>query len=990
MSGFLGGGKTQITTYSGLQVQSTSSCLPVPICYGCNILTPNVVWYNNFQQHNASGKGGGKGGGSRSYTYSASIIMALCEGTISGIGNVWTGSVTPVTLSKVGLSLAQGTMSQAAWSYAASAYPAQALAYPGTAYLYAQNFNLGPSASVGSNSFEVFAPLYQSGCNGIDADPALVIQDFLTNPRYGCGFPASSIDTASLLGASGDASFQTYCWTIGIAISPFLNMQEKASSILSRWLQITNSTAVWTGGVLKFLPYGDQAVTGNGRTWSPNLTPLFDLSDEDFVADSGADPLTIQRSDPFAAYNQQSIEIQARNDIYTTGPVQAFDQSAIDRFGPRIGSSVTAHEICDLNVAQTAVQLILQRGLYVRNTYTFKLSQEFCLLDPMDLVTLTDAALGMNKTVVRITDIDEDDSGILAVTAEEFPQGVATATLYPTQTKTNGAPNSGVAPGSVNAPVIFEPPGQLTHDLEIWAAVSGANPATWGGCHVWASFDGTSYERLPGQINAPARMGALTAALPACSINVSAPTIDATNTLAVSLAESAGQLYSGTNTDAQNGVTLCYVGGEFLAYATATLTGANAYTLSYLVRGLHGSQNSIAAHANGAPFVFCDSSLFQYAYQQVQIGSTVYLKFTSFNIFGTSEESLADVTAYSHVLSGTPAPSLLTGVSATLSLAPNGISQILTASWGGDPLAQAYLADYSPDGAAWTNVYSGPGTALSVGGIGPYTIYFRVYGVSANGLYGPSSVISVANASPIGTTQNILVTYDSLAPTILESLHLDSIQNFDDATITALGNELTQQTQSTTLTSRTAAALAAVTVAQQAITSVAGSFAQYQTEVSAQFGGTNANLATAEATLAAQASTLSALSASVTTVAAQTAAGTANGSISFVAQSSLGSGVSAAFDVNVSATGPGGTFYDAGLSMEVLSSGSSRVVVTAAQFWVFNSVTKTAVFGTNSDGTLSLQGVTKVASSIVSSATTSGGQPVMSLDFVNGIINWYA
>ncbi|HEY1311464.1 MAG TPA: phage tail protein, partial [Pseudolabrys sp.] len=832
--------------------------------------------------------------------------------------------------------------------------------------------------------------LYQSGCNGVDADPALVIQDFLTNARYGCGFPSSSINTASLLGASGDASFQTYCWAAGIAISPFLNMQEKASSILSRWLQITNATAVWTGGELKFLPYGDTSITGNGRTWNPYDTPLFDLSDEDYVADSSADPITIQRTDPFAAYNQQSIEIQSRGDNYATGPVQAFDQSAIDRFGPRIGSTVTAHEICDLNVARASVQLILQRGLYIRNTYSFKLSAEFCLLDPMDLVTLTDPALGLNKTVVRITDIEEDDDGGLTVTAEEFPAGVATATLYPTQSKTSGAPNSSVAPGSVNAPVIFEPPGRLTHDLEIWAAVSGATPANWGGCHVWASFDGSSYAQV-GTINSPARMGVLTANLPACAISATAPTIDTTDTLSVSLAESAGQLYSGTATDAQNGVTLCYVNGEFLAYETATLTGANAYNLSYLVRGLHGSQNSIAAHASGSSFVYCDSAIFKYAYQQVQIGSTVYLKFTSFNIFGTSEESLAAVTAYSHVLSGTPAPSTLTGVSATLALAPNGISQILSASWSPDPLAQSYLADYSTTGAApWTNIYAGPGTALSVGGIGPYTIYFRVYGVSANGIYGPYSVVTVANASPIGSTQNILVTYDSLAPTIVESLHLDSIQNFDDQTIAALGAELTQQTQSAKLQAQTQAALAGVTITQQAITSFAGAFAQYQTTVSAQFGATNANLATAQNTLVAQASTLSALSAAVTSVSAATAAGTANGQITFVAQSSLGSGVSAAYDINVSATGPTGTFYDAGLTVEVLSTGTSAVIVNAAQFWVLNSTTKTAVFGTNSDGTLSLQGVTKVASSIVSNAVTGSGQPVMALDFVNGIINFYA
>ena len=203
-------------------------------------------------------------------------------------------------------------------------------------------------------------------------------------------------------------------------------MKESAASILSRWLQLTNSTAVWSGGVLKIIPLGDGAITANGKTWTPNLTVLYALTDEDFLHTDGEDPIKVTRSDPYAGYNRQSVEIQARSDSYNTGPVTAFDQSAIDRFGLRAGSTITAHEICDVAIGQRAAQLILQRGLYIRNTYEFRLSAEFCLLDPMDLVSLTDPLLGLNATVVRITDIEEADDGTLSVTAEEFPQGVAT------------------------------------------------------------------------------------------------------------------------------------------------------------------------------------------------------------------------------------------------------------------------------------------------------------------------------------------------------------------------------------------------------------------------------------------------------------------------------------------------------------------------------------------------------------------------------------
>ena len=234
------GKKTQITTYSGLQVQSTSTSLPVPIVYGQNVITPNIIDYVDFRKvASGGGKGGGKGGhssssASQSYTYYATVIMALCEGPINGVNRVWTGTVSPTYLGQLGLGLTAGNLSQAPWSYMSSRWSARALAYNGTAYVYAVNYSLGASASVGNNSMEVAGLLYGTGFNGVDADPAQVLYDFLTNINYGCGFPTASIDWNSIFGYSGDGSYQTYCWAAGIAISPALVSQESASSIVAR------------------------------------------------------------------------------------------------------------------------------------------------------------------------------------------------------------------------------------------------------------------------------------------------------------------------------------------------------------------------------------------------------------------------------------------------------------------------------------------------------------------------------------------------------------------------------------------------------------------------------------------------------------------------------------------------------------------------------------------------------------------------------------
>jgi hypothetical protein len=428
-------------------------------------------------------------------------------------------------------------------------------------------------------------------------------------------------------------------------------MPETASSILTRWLKLTNSTAVWSGGLLKIIPYGDSPVTGGSatsqKTWTPNLVPIYDLGDEDFLHVEGEDPVKITRSDPYATYNQQAIEMQARSDSYNTGPIVAFDQGAINRYGRRIGSMVAAHEICDTLSAQTSAQLMLQRGLYIRNTFSFKLSMEFCLLEPMDLVTLTDTALGLNATVVRIVEIEEDSEGALTIAAEEFPQGVATATRYPTQTRTNGAPDANAAAPPVNTPLIIEPPPSLTCGVEqVWIGASGQNgDPNWGGCYVWASLDGASYTRVA-TIGFPASQGVLVTPLPAYS----GANPDAANLLNVDLSQSAGVLNSVSATAAEAGVTLCYVDGEYLSFATATLTGPDQFRLAGLYRGL--ATCPAGAHAAGSTFCELDSTILRYDVSTAQIGKTVYLKFQSYNIFGGGLQDLSTCVAYSHVIQG--------------------------------------------------------------------------------------------------------------------------------------------------------------------------------------------------------------------------------------------------------------------------------------------------------------------------------------------------
>ena len=162
------------------------------------------------------------------------------------------------------------------------------------------------------------------------------------------------------------------------------------------------------------------------------------LIGEDGRAPEAPDPAyqQILKGVPAADFSADELIYLPRNvrshRLYGMSPVEARDQSQIEIFGPRVGSTIEANEICDeFVIGPLIAQTILQRELYVRTKFTFKLSWEYCLLDPMDIVTITDSNLGLSNYPVRVIEIEEDDKGLLAFTCEELRCGSRFATCWP-------------------------------------------------------------------------------------------------------------------------------------------------------------------------------------------------------------------------------------------------------------------------------------------------------------------------------------------------------------------------------------------------------------------------------------------------------------------------------------------------------------------------------------------------------------------------------
>jgi hypothetical protein len=812
---------TSETKLEALHFQSSAYGGTLPVVYGVTRIAGNLIWYNGFKsiartETQSSGKGGGVKTQNTTFTYTANMIMALCEGSISGVAQSWrgknvyqggpsptqintttqtfvypggggsvtvtnsatysanlgvyspggggddgandyylaegsqfthvggvytfpdnptltgrtltiayqylSGGATQSSLQQLGLSLAQGNVGQSVWTYLGSTYPAQAVAYSGVAYVYAQAYSLGSDASVENHNFEVQAQFaYHLGSTVPDVDASMVGYDMLTNQRYGVNFPAVRSDS------NGDWS--AYCRAAGLLMSPAFTEQMEAAELLKTLAQLTNTGIVWSEGLLKFIPYGDTTLTGNGAAYTPNLTPIYDLDDAVYL--DKENPVKLMRKPQVDAYNHVSIEFLNRANGYNVEIAEAKDQANIDTYGLRSADVIRAHWICDAAVARLVCQLLLQRSLYIRNTYEFKLPWNYALLEPMDLVTVSDDNLQLVKVPVRITSVTEAEDGELSFTAEDFPLGVANASLYGSQSGSGFQHNYNVSPGSISTPVIFEAPAQQTENgLEILVAARGAG-ANWGGCNVWVSLDGSSY-RLIGTITGGSRYGALTAAISGGNLPVSVI---------------GGQLLSGSVGDANALTTLCYIGGankEFLAYTTATLTGANAYTLSGLIRGAYNS-SSASAHGTGDSFVRINEAVARSGMLDLSyIGKTIYFKFTSFNVFGGGEESLASVTAYTYVPTGWAAQ-LLPGIGGkgvslvadytVFDIDENGVSTPATIT------LTALLKGTLAGNTVWT---ISNGTATLVGTGNSRTI-------AASSLTTPSVTVTVSVTDPVAT-----------------------------------------------------------------------------------------------------------------------------------------------------------------------------------------------------------------------------------------------
>lgn len=601
------------------QINTASYGEVVPEILGTTRVSGNIIDYEDFTAHEhktttRTGKGGGSKHTDISYTYTVAAAIALCEGPIAGIGKVWKDKeVYQYPNESIQLTLFNGAVAQAPWPYMSSKHPDKALPYSGLAYM-AGVVDLGDRGSLPQYNFEVYGKLRDTG-DGVDVNPADYIEHVLQS--VGADVQIEGIE-----------NFRAYCKAADILIStPPAQKSAKAQQIINDIAEITNSLVFWSTDRLKIVPLADKPI----GTWTPANQIQYNLTADDFIAGTDGQLILYKRKDTSEAYNEATVEFINRANSYEKETVSFEVVADVQRNGLKPASKKSAHYLYTKARAQYYAEQLAMKRLYAKTQYTFRLDWAFCTLEVGDLVTLTDEACQLNKQIVVITAVNEAADGQLEFTAEGKPAGTYAPARYDVHENERPFIDYNQEAPSVNDVAIFQTVGDVGGN-QVFIGVNA--PAGWGGCSVWLSDTGENYSRI-GSITQQARIGRTRLAFN-----------ETANACEVTLNQ--GMLKGGTHIDAERANTLCWVNGEALSYEGANMAPNNQFSLTGLVRGQYGT-NAIS-HNAGERFIRVDEALFRYPYRKEDIGKTIYLKFTSSNIFGTNEQGLDEVQAYPYTL----------------------------------------------------------------------------------------------------------------------------------------------------------------------------------------------------------------------------------------------------------------------------------------------------------------------------------------------------
>lgn len=611
---------------SDLRLSGSSFGSPWPRIWGSGRVGGQVIWARRV---NAAGdhlrgekRSAGKKGGGSEWVYFTTFAVGFCQGAIFfpdpsidpgrgtfGYRNHWIKRIwfndevvyqasgpSTVTLNKYGATIRRGAEDQAVVSIIAGSegLSGNTPAFRGTVYAVFEDLNL---RTYGNTIPQISAEIVTDAVSAAD-----VLGDLCRS----VGLKASEIDVTAVT----SISVTGFVWST----------REPVRNAIEQLCRVYDVDIVEVDGVLRFIPRGSGSI--------------FPISDDWLgTAEDGAKGIRISR------------KRLRKDDLPARVTVQYFDASSLYQVGSMSDWRQTEGNVSDQSIP-TGFVLTGDEALKIAKREidrAWSENEELNLTLPMAALQLAPGdRISVNvrpsrSVTARITSMKLAPIGAVSVTAVIEDSDVSIQVV--SGSTGNAAPKEyPVVPSAFDCWSEREVIDAHSSTAGFYVAATGETG--WSGAQVWYLPPGAT-EYIEGPfISGRGVFGEATSTLSNSGASVGAR--DLTNTVGVDLSDSEGELETIEDVAVDGGQNWAWIGDEIVGFSTATLTGANQYTLSRLLRGIRLS--SLPTHSSGERFALANSSVARIQVPDAHVGETYQVKCVS------PGQTLADVTAKSVVI----------------------------------------------------------------------------------------------------------------------------------------------------------------------------------------------------------------------------------------------------------------------------------------------------------------------------------------------------
>lgn len=597
-----------------IRIQGATQGSPIALVYGRNRVAGTIIWATGITETSSTsssgGKGGGGGGSVTEYSYTTSLAVAICEGTLTKVRRIWAnekviydwrtgGSPTLgawLDSSKVRVYLGNQTTADAAIE--ADKGVGNVPAHKGLAYIVFEDF---PLKEVGNQ-----VPNFTFEVETNHANLKVAMEDLAGK----VGLVSTEYDFTAL------SSYPTR----GLVVSA----RTEAARVMETFAKANFFEIVETGGVIK-------AVVRNG-------TSVLTIPADDIGA--GADEQVMPYVETVRAEESELPREFTVTYQSEAADFQQWTQTArrTTRWSENQDQVSFPMGLGDAYARYLADAFLMERWA-ARSSHTLYLSYEYLRLDPGDVITVPDE--GGGNRAVRILEMSMGLLAQIEVKAVDDDPIIYVDPGLPASVPTGGG--QGVDGSTTADLVVFEsnaPYDSLADDCHL-GLVAGRSAAGWKGGDAQTDpvlqREGWGTARTLAEFGSSCQFGYTTNDANGV-LGVLSPSgrgtfdlpydLDTTNTVRVTMTN--GTLASCTYDEMiQEGRNLCLVGDEIIQFQTATLVTGSTYTLSNLLRFRRGTDHLIVGllqgtwgHAQGERFILFNNKVKNFAYDEAALGVT--------------------------------------------------------------------------------------------------------------------------------------------------------------------------------------------------------------------------------------------------------------------------------------------------------------------------------------------------------------------------------